>query len=149
MALFGQLVSSDLFGTICIKWCDSLESFMMPGSVFLIHWQEGEAFRMAEMLATAGWVVAGIETEDGGRAYQLVKEIRPDVLVVDLSHKPGHGRRTAEAICSLKAFHTLPVLFVGGSEREIERARRAIPDGVFTDEVGVTAVLDELMGVFA
>ncbi len=55
------------------------------------------------------------EQHDGGRAYQKVKEIMPDILVVNYQSKPSHGRVTAQKIYQRKSTSEIPIYFVNGS----------------------------------
>ena len=89
------------------------------------------AQQQAQGLTAAGWQV-GVESEDGSRAYQRIEAHPPDVVVIDLSLKPSHGRRTAAALREHKATRDLPIVFVDGTARAIETATAQVPDAIFT-----------------
>jgi len=101
------------------------------GHAFLVYWDEVLAQQQAQELTAAGWRV-DVESEDGGRAYQRIKAHPPDVVVIDLSLKPSHGRRIAAALREHKATRDLPIVFVDGPARAIETATAQVPDAVFT-----------------
>lgn len=44
-----------------------------------------------------------LETGDGGRAYKIVREWQPDIVVFNLDAKPAHIRRTTLAIIENKS----------------------------------------------
>ena len=115
----------------------------MKGRVFLIHWNAMEAEEHARALRAKGWRVE-METEDGARAGGRILADLPDAVVVCLTRLPSHGRETAEALRSYRAGRYLPIIFVGGKEKAVAKARSRVPDAVFTTRVELMRVLDEL-----
>lgn len=104
----------------------------MPLTLFLIHWDQTEIGPLAQELRGLGWQVVGTEAVDGRSAYQQVKTLKPDVLVVYLTRKPSHGRETAVSIRRLKAFRQLPIVFVGEEETAVSAVQAKLPDAIFT-----------------
>ena len=97
----------------------------------------------AQELTAAGWQVDA-ESEDGGRAYQRIKAHPPDVVVIDLSLKPSHGRRIAAALREHKGPQDLPIVFVDGTARAIDTATAQVPDAVFTTRARLQSTLAAL-----
>ena len=93
--------------------------------VFALHWDAAELDAKVEVLTGAGVHVVGAEHSDGGRALAQVKELKPDVLVVWLTHRPGDGRVTAAAIRSYGWASELAVLFVDDPAQPLPKAGRA------------------------
>ena len=98
----------------------------MTRNAFVVSWDEDDAIDLASRLSDAGWVVA-LEHADGLRAWKRIKEGRPDVVVVDMSRRPSHGRELLRSMGQRKHTSAIPVVQVGGD------------DGVAADEV-VSAV---------
>ncbi|MEW5989085.1 MAG: hypothetical protein AB1791_20860 [Chloroflexota bacterium] len=113
----------------------------MNGRVFLIHWNAAEAEIYADQLRAFGWEVVGIETADGARGGQAVKDNLPDVLVIYLTRLPSHGRQTAFALRWYKATRTLPIVFVGGQDEALAKTKAKIPDGHFVEAEELEATL--------
>jgi CheY-like chemotaxis protein len=88
---------------------------VMAGSVFVVAWDEDAAIDLAARLSEAGWMVA-LEHSDGGRAWKRIKDGRPDVVVVDMTRRPSHGRELLRAMGQRKYTQTIPVVRVGGED---------------------------------
>jgi len=113
------------------------------GRVFLVDWDAALAQRRAHELTAAGWQV-DVESEDGGRAYQRIKTQPLDVVVIDLSLRPSHGRRTAAALREHRATRDLPIVSVDGTANFIETASVQVPDAVFTTSAKLRSALAAL-----
>lgn len=116
----------------------------MKGRAFLVHWDVARAQERARQLEAGGWQVA-VESEDGGRAYQRIKAEQPDVVVVDLSRKPSHGREVGRSLRQVKATRGLPIVFVGGEGEAQAGIEAAVLDARFAPWAGLDAVLAELV----
>lgn len=92
---------------------------------FILHWDAAELDARIGQVAAAGARVVGAEHEDGQRALRLVKELKPDVLVVWLDRRPGDGRVTAAAIRSYGWASELAVLFVDEPAQPLPKSSRA------------------------
>jgi CheY-like chemotaxis protein len=103
----------------------------MKGSLFLFHWNPEEAEARAKQLSDAGWHVE-FEWEDGARGGKKVLEQQPDVVVFDLAKRSSHSRATAEGLRGYKAGRDLPMVFVDGSEENIEKTKRKVANGIYT-----------------
>jgi CheY-like chemotaxis protein len=98
--------------------------------IYLVAWDPKDAATLADLLSGAGWAVV-VETRDGGRAVQQVALSVPAAVVIDLSRRPAHGRETAAAIRERERTRAIPILFLNGDPVDVERAKEAVPDGVF------------------
>ncbi len=118
----------------------------MKGKVFLVHWNGAEAKHLAEGIRNQGWEIAGIEAEDGGRAYRLVGETSPDVIVIYLTRLPSHGRETAAYIRRRKATRDIPIIFAGGEGAALAKTQDKVPDAIYTSVEGLYETLGRLIG---
>ncbi len=63
------------------------------------------------------------EKKDGALAYSKSREFMPEIIVVNYSEKPSHGRITAMKINERKITSKIPIYFVGGTESENEKIK--------------------------
>lgn len=108
---------------------------MTPLRAFVIDWDAATLPRRCEQVAAAGAAVVGSEGEDGQRAFEAVRRLAPDLVVVWLQAKPSHGRVTAAAIRTSSWGRKLPILFVTDDPDAVPpatlaRVREAIPDAL-------------------
>lgn len=115
----------------------------MKGRLFLVDWNEASAQACASRLRSEGWEVE-VEAEDGGRAYKRMKETPPDVVIINLSRKPSHGREVGKSLRELKATRTLPIVFVDGEEQANQLAREKVGDDIFTTSSNLKKALARL-----
>jgi DNA-binding NarL/FixJ family response regulator len=108
--------------------------------LFLIQWDKASALQRARELRLGGWQVE-VETEDGALAYKRIREDPPQVVVIDLSRLPSHGRETARATRELKAMHKIPIVFVDGTPENIEKARQSVEEATFASSAGLRKAL--------
>jgi len=57
----------------------------------------------------------------------------PDAFVIDLSRLPSQGRDMGLWLRQRKATRGVPIVFVGGEPAKVARARKLLPDAVFTE----------------
>jgi DNA-binding NarL/FixJ family response regulator len=79
---------------------------------------------LREMLAADGMTVVG-EAHDGARAIKLVRELDPDVVVLDLSMPNGSGIVAVRQIASANPDARLVVLTVSADEADVLEALAA------------------------
>jgi len=63
------------------------------------------------------------EQKDGAKAYSKSREFMPELIVVNYSEKPSHGRITAIKINQRKMTSHIPIYFVDGNEKENEKIK--------------------------
>lgn len=116
-----------------------------PERLFLVHWNEAEAEKLAESLRQAGWPVE-IEARDGTRAWETVRANPPLGLVVSLDRLPSHGRETALAVRKSTAGRTIPIVFVGGEPEKVAAVRARIPDALYLAHDELVPALQDAFG---
>ncbi|MBN1963248.1 MAG: hypothetical protein JW910_01290 [Anaerolineae bacterium] len=114
----------------------------MKGKLFLVQWDEALARQRAGDLREAGWDVE-VETQDGGQAYRVIRAGQPDVVVVDLSQKPSHGRELARSLRLGKATRDLPIVFLDGDDANRAKTRNLLPGAIFCPDDVLPALLDQ------
>ncbi len=103
----------------------------MPGRLFLFQWDAAAAKKRADSLRAAGWTVE-VESQDGARGCRAVLNHPPDIILLDLAKRPSHSRATAEGVRGYKTGRRIPMLFIDGSELEIEKTRTKVMGALFT-----------------
>ena len=98
--------------------------------VRLIHWDQTEAKQNADLLRTAGYLV---ESDKFAPNLLREREDPPNVVVIDLSRLPSHGRDVAMALRSYKSTRTIPLILARGEAEKIDRIRAQIPGAFYTD----------------
>jgi response regulator RpfG family c-di-GMP phosphodiesterase len=115
----------------------------MRGKVFLVMWGADDDCRACS-LRDEEWYVY-VESDDGDLAFRLIRTDPPDVVVIDLSRRPSHGREGPRSLVKTKATRNLPLILLGGDEETraaIRAARhRNAPDPIFTSWDGLLAAL--------
>jgi CheY-like chemotaxis protein len=95
----------------------------------VIHWSAIEARPLASRLASAGYDVEAGPVDPA--ALRALKASPPDVLVVDLSRLPSHGRDVALGCRSSRALRHVPIVFVEGDPQKVAGVRALLPDAVY------------------
>jgi CheY-like chemotaxis protein len=98
--------------------------------ILLVHWNAEEAKAKARTLKDLGHkadILCDSEKLNLGR----VRKSPPDLLLIDLSRLPSHGREIAGYFRRLKSTRQVPILFVDGDAARVTRARDLIPDAEF------------------
>jgi hypothetical protein len=97
--------------------------------VRLFHWRAEEAKPLLTVLKAAGH---SVDYKEPVSSYREVRASPPDVVVIDLSRLPSHGREVAVFLRSSKATRHIPIVFAGGEPEKIEYVRRVLPDAIYT-----------------
>ncbi|MFK7819336.1 MAG: hypothetical protein AB8G99_11510 [Planctomycetaceae bacterium] len=98
--------------------------------VYLVHWNEEETAERVGRLQIAGHD-AEAYFSDYKTLRLLIKQTRPDAVVIDLSRLPSHGREVAESLRSTKANCGIPIVFVDGQPEKVKRAKQQFPDATY------------------
>lgn len=96
----------------------------------LIHWKPAEAVALVEALRRDGHLVEYEEHEGPGLMRRL-GEARPDVLVIDLSRLPSHGKAVASTVRGTKRTRDIPIVFHAGEPAKVAALREVFPGEVF------------------
>ncbi|MEZ5980445.1 MAG: hypothetical protein R3F34_19835 [Planctomycetota bacterium] len=96
---------------------------------YLVHWNEAETPERLAKLEAAGYRARGGPV--GPAELRALRADPPDVLVVDLTRLPSHGRDVAMAWRTSKATRHVPIAFLEGEPAKVERVRAALPDAEY------------------
>lgn len=99
--------------------------------VRIIHWKPEEAGPLIEACRACGH---DVEYEDlpFPALAKTIRRNQPDVLLVDLTRLPSHGREAAMAIRRTKYSRHIPIVFVDGEPEKVAAVRKHLPDATFT-----------------
>lgn len=99
--------------------------------VKLIHWHEDEAAERAGLLRAAGYAV-DYELTGGSSLVRDLAADPPEAIVIDLTRLPAQGRDLGLLLRMRRGTRHVPLVFVGGEPRKVERVQRLLPDAVYT-----------------
>jgi len=85
---------------------------------------------MCRALREAGHTVDYDEKLDSG-GLRCFRQSPPDVIVIDLSRLPSHGREVATALRAMKDTRHIPIVFAGGALEKVEAIRKLLPDATY------------------
>ncbi len=88
--------------------------------VFVIDFSESN--HITDILTRNNCLVE-YENIDGGRAYKRIEEFMPNLVFINYSCKPSHGRQTAIAINKRKKTTQIPIYFIDGTQVEIDKIK--------------------------
>jgi|SRR6185312_174312 len=100
--------------------------------VRVIHWKEAEAGPLLAACRNAGFTTEYIEG-DGGAICRAIRAKPPDVLAIDLSRLPGHGREVAVWLRNQKGTRHIPIVFIGGDPVKVASIRALLPDAPYCE----------------
>lgn len=99
--------------------------------VQLIHWNEAEAKpRIAELKKLDHRVAYA--ALDGPGQMRVLAEGKADVIVIDLSRLPSHGRETGMSLRRQKSTRLIPLVFADGEPETVARVRQVLPDAIYS-----------------
>jgi CheY-like chemotaxis protein len=117
----------------------------MKGNAFIIHWNVQQAEKYAQHLYEDGWSVE-FEAVDGHRAFDLITRDQPDVVVIYLSRLHIQGRAVASDLRESSETETIPIVFVDGKKKAVEKAMEEVPDAIATTQEEILGVLLRFRG---
>ena len=103
----------------------------MP-QIRLVCWDPDTARQHACALKQSGFKVDALVLNTSGLIGQF-RDNPPAAVVIDLDRLPSHGRAIAVTLRGAKSTCHLPIVFVGGQDDKVVRARQQVPDATFTD----------------
>lgn len=109
----------------------------------VIHWRAAEADRLLETCRKSGREVDYLEG-DGSAVTRAIRAKVPDVIVIDLSRRPSHGREVAIWLRNAKTTRDVPIVFVGGDPEKVTGVRATLPDAEFCEIGQVGAAIKRL-----
>lgn len=107
--------------------------------VRLISWSKDSAERV-KLVEEAGFAVDASEHMPG-RIIGQTRDLAPDAVLIDLDRLPAHGRTLGVVVRTAKSTCHIPIVFAGGEQEKIARARQDLPDAVFTTWKAVGSAL--------
>jgi len=117
----------------------------VPGPrIQLIHWNAKEAARRLAELRALGYDGQWQEVP-GGPALRVLSAAPPAAFVIDLSQAPTKGVAVAVFLRQRKATRTVPLIFAGGAEEGVRRAREVLPDALYARWERMETVLEEAL----
>jgi len=112
--------------------------------VRIVHWRAAEANPLIEVCRGAGFEVDYLAS-DGGAVCRAIRTKLPDVIAIDLSRLPSHGREVAIWLRNTKLTRCVPILFVGGEPAKVTAIRELLPDASYCEIDGVAAAIKRLV----
>jgi hypothetical protein len=107
----------------------------------LFHWNAKEATPLVEQLKGDGYTVDYPGDKVLEQPFRTLRESPPYAIVIDLTRLPSRGRHLAGAIRSVKTIRSIPIVFVDGDRKKIERIRAELPDAIYTSSEKLGAAL--------
>lgn len=111
--------------------------------VQLIHWKESEGRGRADELRALGHSVQ--YEADGSAALALLRAEPVDVIVIDCTRLPSHGRAAAHALRQRQSSRCMPLVFLGGEEEKLAQLKQELPDAVFAVWDGARQALEHAL----
>jgi CheY-like chemotaxis protein len=96
----------------------------------LLHWNAAEASAIQTLLIEAGFHIEYDPTFDSA-SMRKWRENPPAAFVIDLSHRPSHGREIAIALRQSPKTRQIPIVFCGGVAEKVKVIRDILPDASY------------------
>lgn len=111
--------------------------------VVLIHWRHDEAAPRVDALRALGHDIELPDLAQGKDkdAWRALRERPPDVIIIDLTRLPSHGKATAMALRSQKATRAVPLVFAGGAPEKVTGVRAILPDATYAEWARIAPAL--------
>jgi hypothetical protein len=106
----------------------------------LVCWDPDTARQHARDLKKSGFTVDASVLNTSGLIGQF-RDNPPAAVLIDLDRLPSHGRAVAVMLRGAKSTCHLPIVFAGGQDDKVVRARQQIPDATFTDWAAVASAV--------
>jgi len=101
-------------------------------NVRLVCWKPELAQERARILQDAGLTVDASPLNPSGLIGKF-RAAMPSAVLIDLDRLPANGLGVAIMLRRSKTTRHIPIVFAGGLEEKVARARQELPDAVFTD----------------
>ncbi len=108
--------------------------------VRVIHWKEAEAGPLLQICRAAGFETEYLQG-DGGAICRAIRTKPPDLIAIDLSRLPSHGREVAVWLRNTKSTRHIPIAFVGGDGAKTASVRALLPDATYCELPKLAAAL--------
>jgi hypothetical protein len=107
----------------------------------LLHTKAAEAAPHVASLRQAGFEV---QYDERPRPADI-RAGAPDLVLIDLTRLPSHGREVAVYCRGSKALRYVPIVFAGGDVEKVAQLRELIPDAVYTSWPEVLSAIDSAL----
>jgi hypothetical protein len=111
--------------------------------VRIIHGKKAEAGPLLAACRSAGF-----ETEylagDGGAICRAIRTKPPDIVAIDLSRLPSHGREVAVWLRNTTGTRHVSIVFIGGDPVKTASVRALLPDATYCEQPKLAAALKKL-----
>lgn len=104
--------------------------------VRVVHTRAAEAGPLLDAVRKAGFT-AEFTQAMFPEVYRAIRMAPPDVVVIDLSRLPSHGKELAVVLRNSKRFRMIPLVFAGGAPEKVEAIRKLFPDCGFVGVAGI------------
>lgn len=95
-------------------------------------------------LEAAGHSVSVVEPRFPECKPELDRD-RPELVIVDGSRSPSHGRAAAGWLASLARFRTVPFLFLDVADKDVVRVKKDVPRAQFATWASVVGASERLI----
>lgn len=112
---FGTILSSLIKGQFGQR---PSQNSNKKGKVLLVHWDEHFALRLVAELNKEGWDVITVK-QDTFKAYSLIRDKMPDVVLIDLSENGCEGHSLSQALRFARATKDIPVVVFGSDDDDV------------------------------
>jgi CheY-like chemotaxis protein len=117
----------------------------IPRRVWILGQDEARIARAVAAIEAAGHRVR--VNEPGGELATVVREFRPDVIVVDMRDSPERGRHAAVQLRADRATRQIPVILTGLKGEEATKSDRAVtgPTRRYVGDLDAPSVLNAIV----
>jgi hypothetical protein len=105
--------------------------------VQLLNSETGNAKRLIQNLRAKGYTVSSSYVAP----VRSLRESPPHAVVIDLAGSLSHGRHLAMWLRSQEIIRNIPIVFVDGDPKRVEKIRVALPDAIYTSREKLAAAL--------
>src|SRR5436309_1287587 len=101
--------------------------------VRLFHWKAAEAEALSGKIRAAGYEVDYTEKMEPGLTTRI-RLAPPDLVVIDLTRLPSHGREVATFLRGSKMTRNIPIVFLDGAPEKLEAIQKVLPDAIYSTQ---------------
>ena len=112
--------------------------------VRVIHWRSAEAGPLLHACRKTLLEVDYLEG-DGAAVTRAIRAKLPDVVVIDISRLPSHGREVAIWLRGAKSTCGIPIIFIGGQPAKVAAIRELLPDADYCEIGDIAAVVKRIL----
>jgi hypothetical protein len=108
-----------------------------------IHWKPEEAKERIGFLQAKGIDVRFEPFQSS--TLKNIKKHPPDVVVIDLERLPSQGRDIGIALRVAKSTRFIPLVFVGGASKKVDRVKTSLPDAFYSSWQEIDTVIKDAL----